>query len=303
MSFEVSILGSSSATPTVDRHPSAQYLNVREHHMLVDCGEGTQIQMLHYRLKYNRLSHIFISHLHADHYLGLAALIYTMNFHHREEVLHIYGPEGLKEILDMHFRISGTELRFHIQHHVTTNTGKELLLENDQLLVYSFPLRHRIATCGFLFREKITQRKLNAERCEFYNIPYQFFDQIKSGEDFVLPDGTLLKNEELTREPAPARAYAYCSDTIYNEDILEHIHGVDLLYHESTFLHELKERAAETFHTTARQAALIARKAEVKRLIIGHFSARYNNLQELLNEATEVFGNTELATEGRTFFV
>lgn len=303
MPFEITILGSSSATPTTSRHPTAQYLNLRDHCMLVDCGEGTQIQMLHYKLKYNKLSHIFISHLHADHYLGLTALIYTMNFHHRTDDLYIYGPHGLEEILQVQFRHSATELRFHIRFVVTSSQSKQLLWENDELEIFSFPLRHRIATCGFLFREKELPRKINAEQCKYYHVPFELYESLKAGEDYVLPDGRTISNDELTIDPLPPRSYAYCSDTIFDLSFAEYIKGCDLLYHESTFLHELADRAVETFHTTALQAGKMAKAAQVRQLIIGHFSARYNNLNLLLDEARMVFPQTELALEGRSFFV
>lgn len=303
MPFEISILGSSSATPTTDRHPSAQYLTLRDQCMLVDCGEGTQIQILRYKLKYNKVDHIFISHLHADHYLGLAGLIYTMNFYHRETELVIFGPRGLKELLEVHFKYSETALRFPIRFVTTNHEKKEMLWQSDELSVETLPLRHRLPTTGFLFREKESPRKINAERCSFYKIPFGLYDTLKAGEDFVTAEGKLISNEELTLDPLPPRSYAYCSDTIFDMSLVEHIYGVDLLYHESTFLHELAERAIETFHTTALQAGKIAKAANVKKMIIGHFSARYTNLDLLLDEARTVFEHTELALEGRSFFV
>ncbi len=303
MPFEVTILGSSSATPTTNRHPSAQYLNLRDYCMLVDCGEGTQIQMLRYKLKYNRLNHIFISHLHADHYLGLSALLYTMNFHHRENDLFIAGPPGLKEIIDVQFQHSQTRLRFKIHFFETSSTKSEIIWENDELTVQSIPIRHRIHTCAFVFREKELERKINSEQCVFYKIPFACYDMLKAGEDFLTPEGKVIKNEVLTLDPLPSRSYAYFSDTIFDLSFTEYIQGVDLLYHESTFLHELAERAVETFHTTALQAGKMARAAGVKKLIIGHFSARYSNLNLLLDEARSVFEQTELALEGRSFFV
>ena len=303
MPIEVTILGSSSATPTTTRHPSAQYLNLRDHCMLLDCGEGTQIQMLRYKLKQSKINHILISHLHADHYLGLTALIYTMNFHHRTEDLFIYGPAGLSEILEVQFRCSSTELRFKIHFITTGNEKKELLFENNELEVFSFPLRHRIPTCGFLFKEKELPRKINAERCKHYNIPFEVFEALKAGEDYVLPDGRLISNDELTIEPLPPRSYGYCSDTIFDLSFAEYVKDCDLLYHESTFLHELVDRAVETYHTTALQAGKFAKAANVKQLIIGHFSARYNNLNLLLDEARLIFPKTELALEGRSFYI
>jgi ribonuclease Z len=303
MPFEISILGSSSATPATDRHPSAQFLNLRDHCMLIDCGEGTQIQMLHYRFKHSRVNHIFISHLHADHYLGLAALVFTMNFFKREHDLYIIGPEGLKEILEVHFKYSLTELRFPIHYIVTNHEKQELLWENSEFSVHSIPLRHRIPTCGFIFREKELPRKINADQCTHYHVPFERYEAIKNGEDFITSQGLHIPNDELTIDPLPPKAYAYCSDTIYDTAIVDYIKDIDLLYHESTFLHELAERAMETLHTTALQAARIAKAAHVKKLIIGHFSTRYTNLNLLADEARSVFPATELALEGRTFYI
>jgi ribonuclease Z len=301
MKFEVTILGSSSATPIYTRHPTAQVLNVRERFFLIDCGEGTQMQMMRYKIKMQRISHIFISHLHGDHYLGLQGLLSTMHLQGRTTELHLYGQQDLMDVIEMQLRLSNTVLRYNLIFHAVRHYVSSLIFEDEDVLVRSIVLNHRIPCTGFLFREKQKPRKLIINKMQQYNIPFMYFNKIKNGEDYEDDFGNIIKNEELTLPSALPRSYAFCSDTLYDENIINDVRGVDLLYHEATFLHEMEERARATYHTTSLQAAELARKAEVKKLLIGHFSARYKDLSLLLTEAKSVFTNTELALEGLRF--
>ncbi|AMS26913.1 hypothetical protein AEM51_07675 [Bacteroidetes bacterium UKL13-3] len=302
MSIELTILGNSSATPTLNRFPSAQYLNMLDHHILIDCGEGTQMQLRKYKIKKSKLHYIFISHVHGDHILGLPGLIFSMNLNSRLEPLHIFGPASLFEILDMFLKHSDTRLRFDIVKHITDDSKREVIFENMLIKVTSFPLYHRIPTTGFIFEEQSRLRKLNIEACERYHIPFTFYNDIKRGKDFISADGkTEISNEKLTYDSGLPIRYAYCSDTIYDKRVINEVRDVDWLYHESTFLHEKLERAIETKHTTAKQAGMVAKEANVKNLLIGHFSSRYEDLNELLEEAKTEFPQTEIAEEGITF--
>jgi ribonuclease Z len=303
MRFEVTILGSSSATPIFNRNPSAQALNINEHLYLIDCGEGTQQQMLRFDVKGSRINHIFISHLHGDHYLGLVGLLSSMHLNGRTRTLKLYGPVELKEIIDLQLKYSDTELQYIIDF-VPTHTDKaEVILENQDVTVETIPLDHRIACTGFLFREKKRLKKIIKEKIADLNIPVEYYSAIKKGADYVSPDGTLYKNTDLTTNPQEPRTYAYCSDTLYNESYFQQISNADMLYHESTFLNNMLDRAQNTFHTTALQAGEVALQTHAKKLLIGHFSARYKTLNELLDEARSVFPDTELAVEGKTFLI
>ena len=303
MPFDVTILGCSSATPTVDRHPSAQILNIRDTLILIDCGEATQNQLLHYRIPHNRISAIFISHLHGDHYLGLNGLIATINFQGRNHPLDLYAPKPLEKMIMDHFEYSGTHLKFPLRFHPTQDNDRELILDAPQFTVESIPLKHRIPTTGFLFREKVGLRHIHAEACEALNIPYAHYQELKEGKDYVDETGNRHPNTELTHDPDPPRSYAYISDTRFQPSLAAELKGVDMLYHESTFLHELYERAEETLHTTALEAGQLARMAGVKKLLLGHFSARYRDLTPLRMEAQTLFENSHLAIEGTRFSV
>jgi ribonuclease Z len=303
MKFEVTILGSSSATPIYNRNPSAQVLNINERLYLIDCGEGTQQQMLRFDVKASRIDHIFISHLHGDHYLGLVGLISSMHLNGRIKALKLFGPPELKEIIDLQLKYSDTTLQYPIDFIVTHTDKAEVILDNPDITVETIPLDHRIACTGFLFREKRRLRKLIKEKIEGLNIPVECYSLIKKGADYVSPDGKLYKNADITIDPEEPKTYAYCSDTLYNEMYFEQISNSDLLYHESTFLNNMLERAQTTYHTTALQAGQVALKTHAKKLLIGHFSARYKTLNELLDEAKSVFEATELAIEGKTFVI
>lgn len=301
--FEVTILGCSSATPTSDRHPSAQVLNVQGRLFLIDCGEGAQIQLRRFGIRIQKIDHIFISHLHGDHFFGLAGLLGTMHLLGRTKEIHIYSPEGLKEILELQNKYSETFLRFQVIHHVLDTKKQELILDTKILSVTTLPLEHRIPCSGFLFCEKQLPRNIIKEKLDELEVPLAYYNSIKAGNDFTKEDGTVIPNELLTKDPPIPRTYAYCSDTCYNEPLIEMIKGADLLYHEATFTVEMTERAKATSHSTAADAGTVASKAGVKKLIIGHFSARYKELEPLLEEAKTVFPETELAIEGRVYAV
>jgi ribonuclease Z len=303
MDFEVIILGSSSATPIYQRHPTAQVLNVHERFFLIDCGEGTLIQLNRYKIRFHRINHIFISHLHGDHYLGLMGLLSTMHLQGRTNELYVHGPAELWQIIELQLRLSDTRLRYPLHFRPVDPKVPAALYEDELVRISSIPLQHRIPCTGFLVEERPRPRKIIKDKLVGLDVPLEQYQSLKEGKDLMLADGRVIPNEVLTMEPVPSRRYAFCSDTVYDEGLAETLKGVDLLYHEATFLHELEQRALETFHSTARQAATIAKKAEVKRLIIGHFSARYKNLYPLLEEAKEVFDQTTLALEGDRFSI
>jgi len=301
--FQLTILGSSSATPVRNRFPSSQLLNINEKLFLIDCGEAAQIQLLRYGLKASRIDHIFISHLHGDHYFGLPGLLSTLHLNGRTKPLMLYGPPQLIEIINLTLTCSQTQLRYPLEFIPVDAGAPTRLLENSEITVETIIMNHRIPCTGFLFREKPRLPNIIREKIQEYAIPSELISSIKQGMDLRLPDGRVIPNQELTLAPRPSRAYAYCADTLVKPDIIPQIKEVDLLYHEATFTSEMLERANETFHSTAAQAAEIARKAQVKKLIIGHFSARYRELSPLLEEARAVFPPTELAREGSVFDV
>ncbi|GAB3926288.1 ribonuclease Z [Mucilaginibacter myungsuensis] len=301
MKFEVTILGSSSATPIFNRNPTAQALNVNERLYLIDCGEGTQQQMLRFDVKASRIDHIFISHLHGDHYLGLIGLLSSLNLNGRTKALYLFCPPQLKDIIELNFQYSESHINYPIEYVFTDPSAPAVLLDNQDVIVESIPLSHRIACTGFIFKEKKRLRKLIKEKVEQLNIPVEYYSKLKKGENYTDLKGKTYYNQELTTDSDRPRSYAYCSDTIYNESYFEQIAGTDMLYHEATFLHNMLNRAKETFHTTALQAGEVAQKVNAQKLIIGHFSARYKTLNELLDEARTAFPETDLAIEGKTF--
>lgn len=299
--FELTILGSSSATPTSTRNPSAQYLNFNERHFLIDCGEGTQSRLRAHKIKMNKIKHILISHLHGDHYFGLIGLLSSLHLLDTTHEIHLYCTPELKEIIDLQLKHSDTWLKFPLIYHFYNPSISEKLFEDEKLNVYNIPLKHRVACSGFLFKEKERGRTIKKELIEIYKLsPYDIVS-IKNGDHFIDETGKEISNEVLTNPPPAARSYAYCSDTVFDTDIAQYIQGVDLLYHESTFLNDKISRAAETYHSTAKQAAEIARLACVKKLLLGHFSARYKDLDLFKVEAREIFENSHLALEGHTF--
>ena len=303
MKFEVTILGSSSATPIFNRNPTAQVLNINEKLYLVDCAEGTQQQMLRFDVKASRIDYIFISHLHGDHYLGLVGLLSSMHLNGRKKPMKLFCPPALKEIIDLQLKYSETTLHYPLEYVFTSDEKPMVILDNQDVTVETIPLDHRITTTGFLFRQKKRQRKLIKEKVEELGIPVPYYTSLKKGRDYEAADGTIYKNDTLTIDSDAPKSYAYCSDTLYNPKYFAQIASADLLYHEATFLNDMLDRAAITHHTTALQAADVALKTNAAKLIIGHFSARYKTLNELLDEAQSLFPNTELATEGKTFVI
>jgi ribonuclease Z len=303
MKFEVTILGSSSATPVFNRNPTSQLLNCNEKFYLIDCGEGTQQQLIRYNLKASKVDVAFISHLHGDHYFGLIGLLSTMHLNGRIKPFAIYGPAPLKEILDLQFKHSDTHLRYEIDFHATEADEPRLIFDNSDLSVETIVLNHRIPTTGFKFTEKKRQRKVIVEKLEAENIPTEYYPLLKRGLDLELPGGKFLLNDAYTIDSDEPKSYCYCSDTLADGSYLESIQGCTMLYHEATFLHDLIERAAITHHTTALQAAQVAQQVKAGKLIIGHFSSRYKTLLPLLEEACSIFPNTELALESETFII
>ncbi|MFN3939438.1 MAG: ribonuclease Z [Chitinophagales bacterium] len=302
MSFTVTIIGSNSAVPAHGRNPSAQIVTISDKLYLVDCGEGTQMRLSQYGVKWSKINQIFISHMHGDHYFGLIGLISTYHLLKRTKPLEIYGPELLKEIIDLQLKAGNTTLNYPIHFHTIDPKAKKIIFENDDITVETIILSHRIDCTGFLFRERPKERKINREKMLEHNIAFDYVPQLKKGNDiFVEETGEKFLNTELTLDPMHARTYTYCCDTAYDETIIPQIKNTDLLYHDCTFDASGIERAAETFHATTHQAATIAKKAGAGKLLIGHFSAKYSNLQPLLDEAREIFSATELAEEGITF--
>ncbi|MBF9237160.1 ribonuclease Z [Hymenobacter sp. BT683] len=298
MTFELKILGSASATPVLARHPTAQVLTVDAHNYLIDCGEGTQWQMLEYRVRPHHLRAIFISHLHGDHYFGLFGLLGTMHLQGRTQPLQILGPAGLDEVLTTQARVSNMQLGFAMEFTAVNTEVHAVVYEDEHLTVSSLPMRHRIPCAGYLFAEKPRRANLLKEKLPAGLRPEQLA-RLAQGEDLPADDQRPgLRHADVAGPPPTPRRYAFCSDTLYTPALADLIRGADLLYHEATFLEDLRERAAQTHHSTARQAAQLARAADVKHLLLGHFSSRYKNLEPLLHEAHTVFAETSLATEG-----
>ena len=295
MSTYLTILGYNSAIPTVKSAPTAQFLEMEERCFLIDCGEGTQVQLRKAKAKFSKINHIFISHLHGDHVFGLPGLISSFRLLGRETPLHVYGPKGIKEMMETIFRITETHQGFEVVFHELSSKKSEKVFEDNRVEVFTIPLDHRIYCNGYLFKEKPKERHLNMQEISKYpEIEICDYHNLKRGKNIQLSDGYILKNENLTKPAEPSVSYAFCSDTRYLESIIPIIKNVDVLYHESTFLHDLKKMADYTGHSTALEAAKIARKANVKKLILGHFSNRYNDLSVFLNEACEIFPETYL---------
>lgn len=301
--FAVTILGNNSAIPTPDRHPTAQIITYNDQLILVDCGEGTQMQMTRYMIRRSRLRHILISHLHGDHYFGLIGLINTLSLFGRTEPLWLYGPPELEDILQIQLRAAATVLKFDLHFHALLPDKTGFLFADKDLEVHYFPTRHRIPCYGFSFRHQKKKRRVIPEQAKAYEIPNVYFSKLQDGEDYERKDGKIVKNDWVTLPPPKGKSYAYCADTVYDEALIPHIQGADLVYHETTYLDALAERAAERYHSTSVQAATLARKADAGRLIIGHFSSKYDELGPFLEEARPVFPQTDLALEGVTYLV
>lgn len=301
MIFKVTILGSNSAIPTIKRNPTAQLVNHNERLFLLDCAEGTQVQLRKIKIRIQRVSNIFISHLHGDHFFGLIGLVSSMHLLGRNKPLNIYGPAKLEEILKIQLDASETKLNYELIFHPLKMDSIETIYEDEKLTISTIPMNHSIPTVGFLFREKLGKRRLIRGKIAELNIPVQNILPIKNGADFLDENGVLHKNSEVTENPLVPRTYAYCSDTSYYEPIIPIIKGADLLYHETTFMQDMAKAAADKLHSTTIEAGTIAKKAEVKKLIIGHFSMRYDILDYLLDETKTVFSNADLARDGKEF--
>lgn len=302
MSLKVTILGCHSATPRVNAHPTSQYLEINNRHFLIDCGEGTQRQMRKYKVGFSKINHIFISHLHGDHFFGLIGLISTFGILNREKDLHIYGPKGIQEITELQLKVSMSRVKYKLIFHELSSKKSELVFEDDKVAVYTIPLHHRIYTNGYLFKEKPRPRNLHLDNIKQYDeIEICDYHNLKAGKDFTLSSGEVIPNEELTTDPNKPKSYAFCSDTMYKPDIVPIIKDVDILYHESTFLKELEHLCDKTKHSTAEQAAIIARDANVGKLILGHYSSRYTDIECFRVEAQTVFDHVELGRVGETF--
>lgn len=299
--MKLTILGCHSATPRTNTNPTSQVLEMRNHTFLIDCGEGTQVELRRHRIKFNRIKHIFISHLHGDHCFGLVGLISTFRLLTRETDLHIYAPKGLKDVITLQMKLSDSWTNYKLIFHELTSETSELIYEDDKVEVYTIPLDHRIYTNGFLFKEKEGERKLDMNAVLNADIDVAYYRKLKLGFDVPNNHGEIVKNETVTKPPNKAKSYAFCSDTAYNESILPLIKGVDVLYHESTFLEKHEVLAAPTKHSTAKQAATIAKQANVNTLILGHYSTRYDDIELFKTEAQEIMSNVELAKDGKSF--
>ena len=292
----LTILGNNSAIPAFGRHPTAQVLQTDNDSFLIDCGEGTQTQLTKYKIRRSKITAIFISHLHGDHYFGLIGLITSMSLLGRTQPLNIYGPTALEQIINLQLSVANTTLSFPLYFYSLTE--EKVIFDNNKITIECFRVQHRIECWGFLFNEKKKPRKVDADRARSYEIPEAYFVKLQQGEDYVTKRGTIIPNVEVTVAATKAKRYAYCADTIFDKDLVPKIKEVDVLYHEATYLKDLEERAASRYHSTTHQAATIAKLGDVKKLIIGHFSSKYETVDDFLKEAKEVFENTELGLEG-----
>ncbi len=301
MNFDITILGCGSALPVKHRNPTSQIVSIANSNYMIDCGEGTQLAVRNNHIKLQNLKAIFISHLHGDHYLGLMGLISSLSLLGRTKPLSIFSPKGLEEIILLQLKLSGSYLQFDLTFTEVGFEGLHNIYEDKKVEVFSFPLKHRIPCSGYKFVEKPKEPNIIKSKINFYKIPLKEIKFIKRGADFIDQEGKLIPNENLVIPPRKSRSYAFCSDTIYNETIIPWIHEVDLLYHESTFLEELKFRAIKTMHSTAIDAANIAKLAKVKKLVLGHYSARYIELDEFIEEAQPIFKNVHVANDNEVY--
>lgn len=292
----VTILGNNSAVPAFDRHPTSQVLTMPNRKFLIDCGEGTQIQLIRYKIRRSRISHIFISHLHGDHYFGLVGLLNSFALLGRQQALHVVAPPALQEVLELQFRLADTQMPYPLHFHPIQGPG--YLMTVDEVEISCFKTDHRIACFGFVFKEKKKPRRIDPDAVQAQQIHYSWFEDLQQGKDYEAPDGTIIKNEQLTLEAPKGKTYAFCADTKYDESWISYIEGADMIYHETTYLENFKEQAVKRFHSTTKQAAALAKKAHVKKLLVGHFSSRYDELDAFETETREIFPNTDLALEG-----
>lgn len=297
--MKITILGCYSATPRTITNPTSQVLELNNQMYLIDCGEGTQVQLRKHKIKFSRIDRIFISHLHGDHFFGLIGLISTFSLLNRQNDLHVYGPKGIKDIILLQIKLSKSYTSYNLYFHELESESSELIYEDDKVSVTTIPLKHRVYTNGFLFREKPGPRRINIEAANSRKIEVCYFNKLKQGSDLVREDGSVVANADVTYDPLPVQSYAFCSDTLYNEDIIPIVKDVDVLYHESTFLEQDVEKCIPTGHSSARQAALIASKAGVKNLVLGHYSTRYSNIELFKEEAETVYQSVILADDGK----
>lgn len=301
MAMNLQILGCYAATPRAHTKPSGQVLDTGKHLFLIDCGEGTQMELRRYKIRFSKIDHIFISHLHGDHFFGLPGLISTFRLLGREKPLHIHAPKGLREAITLLLKLGDSWTQYPLHFHELTAAEPEIVFESEAIRVSTLPLNHRIYTNGFLFQELPKPRRLRIEIAQKYGVDRAYYRKIKAGEDAIGSDGTKIPNMVLTEPPLPGSSYAYCSDTAYKAELYEWLSGVQTLYHESTFLDSELKLAETTGHSTASQAAMIAKNASVERLILGHYSTRYKDLTRFKSEAKRVFTNVELAEDGKCF--
>ena len=299
MKFELTILGCGGAIPTLERKPTSQYLNIQDRHFLIDCGEGTQIQLRKFKCKFSKIDHIFISHLHGDHFLGIFGYLSSLNLLGRKNDIHIYAPENLNNLLEVHNSVSGKNFNFNIVFHPLNFSNLKRIYNDKIMEVFSFPVKHSVPTCGFLFKEKSTDRRMIKEKIKELDLNIESIKKFKNSENCEV-NGVLIDYNDVTTQGNQPRTYAYCADSQYDENIISYLENVDLIYHESTFLESKMDKAIKTKHSTAKQAATIALKANAKQLIIGHFSARYDNSDQFLEEAKVVFNQTITAYDGYT---
>lgn len=299
--MNLTILGCYAATPRTFTNPTSQVLEICNRLFLIDCGEGTQVQLRKNKVKFSAINHIFISHLHGDHFYGLIGLISTFNLLNRNNPLTVYGPVGVKEIIKLQLKLSNSWPQYELNFIELSSNQSEVVFEDDKVIVKTIPLKHRIYTNGYLFQEKPKERKLNIAAVQEYQIETCYYQNIKNGKDITLDNGKIIPNELLTFDPPAPKSYAFCSDTVYNEDIVKIINGVDVLYHESTFLESEEVLAEKTMHSTAKQAAKIAKQANVKQLLLGHYSTRYESIESFKEEAQTIFEQTLLSNDGVTF--
>ena len=299
--MNLTILGCYAATPRTFTNPTSQVLEIRNRLFLIDCGEGTQVQLRKNKIKFSKINQIFISHLHGDHFFGLIGLVSTFSLLNRTTDLHIYGPKGIKEVINLQLKLSNSWPGYSLFFHELESKESEVIFEDDKVIVKTIPLKHRVYTNGFLFQEKIRERKLNVDAVQNYEIDKCYYQNIKNGKDITLDDGRVIENSKLTFDPVPPLSYAFCSDTVYNKNIIPIIKGVDVLYHESTFLDSEEALAGKTMHCTAKDAASIALKANVKQLVLGHYSTRYESIELFKEQAETIFPNILLADDGKSF--
>lgn len=299
--MKLTILGCYAATPRTFTNPTSQVLEIRNRLFLIDCGEGTQLQLRKNKIKFSKINQVFISHLHGDHFFGLIGLISTFALLNRTTDLHVYGPKGIKEIINLQLRLSNSWPKYGLFFHELESKETEVIFEDDKVIVKTIPLKHRVYTNGFLFQEKVGERKLNLDAVQNYEIDKCYYQNIKNGRDITFDDGRVIKNDELSFDPVLPMRYAFCSDTVYNENIISIIEEVDVLYHESTFLDSEEALARKTMHSTAKEAATIALKANVKQLVLGHYSTRYENIKLFKEQAATIFPNVLLGDDGKSF--